>query len=81
MNPKAKKQLQKLDFNLCQRIAKLFDTLQTIGNPRNKGKPLVANLAGFWRYRVGDWRIICEIVDSSNCIYVIDIRHRSEVYK
>ncbi|GAD20128.1 hypothetical protein HFN_1372 [Helicobacter fennelliae MRY12-0050] len=42
---------------------------------------MVANLAGFWRYRVGDWRIICEIVDSSNCIYVIDIRHRSEVYK
>ncbi|WP_242005059.1 type II toxin-antitoxin system RelE family toxin [Brachyspira aalborgi] len=46
-----------------------------------KGKSLAGNLSGFWRYRVGDYRIICDIVDSEITIYILDISHRSKSYK
>ena len=50
-------------------------------NPRVHGKPLSANRAGQWRYRVGDYRILCEIKDELIVIIVIAIGHRREIYK
>ena len=49
-------------------------------NPRVHGKPLSANRAGQWRYRVGDYRIIVKIEDDKLIILVIAIGHRKEVY-
>ena len=49
-------------------------------NPRVRGKPLSANRAGQWRYRVGDYRIIVKIEDDKLVILVIAIGHRKEVY-
>ena len=49
-------------------------------NPRVHGKPLSANRAGQWRYRVGDYRIIVKIEDDKFVILVIAIGHRKEVY-
>ena len=49
-------------------------------NPRIHGKPLAANRAGQWRYRVGDYRIIAKIEDDKLVILVIAIGHRREVY-
>ena len=49
-------------------------------NPRVHGKPLSANRAGQWRYRVGDYRIIDKIEDDKLIILVIAIGHRKEVY-
>ena len=49
-------------------------------NPRVHGKPLSANRAGQWRYRVGDYRIIVKIEDDKLVILVIAIGHRKEVY-
>ena len=49
-------------------------------NPRVHGKPLYANRAGQWRYRVGDYRIIVKIEDDKLVILVIAIGHRKEVY-
>ena len=76
----AKKKLKKLDVIMQKRIASFFDKLETLDNPRAKGRALVGNLAGFWRYRVGDYRIICEILDDELVIYAIDITHRKDAF-
>ncbi len=81
IQPNAKKQLKNLDFPVQKRIAKFIDNLQELENPRIKGKSLAGNLSGFWRYRVGDYRIICDIVDIEITIYILDISHRSKSYK
>ena len=77
----AKKQLKNLDFTVQKRLAKFIDNLEELENPKIKGKTLAGNLSGFWRYRVGDYRIICDIVDSEITIYILDISHRSKSYK
>ena len=76
----AQKQFKKLDSAIQKRIKDYTQELQTLENPRDRGKALAGNLSGFWRYRVGDYRIICEIIDSELIIYAIDIAHRSKVY-
>ena len=81
IQPNAKKQLKNLDFTVQKRIAKFIDNLQELENPRIKGKALAGNLSGFWRYRVGDYRIICDIADIEIIIYILDISHRSKSYK
>ena len=81
IQPTAKKQLKNLDFTVQKRIAKFIDNLEGLENPRIKGKSLAGNLSGFWRYRVGDYRIICDIVDNEIAIYILDISHRSKSYK
>lgn len=77
---KAQKQFKKLDSTTQQRIKSYTQDLQRLENPRAKGKALVGEFSGFWRYRAGDWRIICEILDSELVIYAIDISHRSKAY-
>lgn len=62
----------------------LFDELDEIAkleDPRSRGKALTGNLAGVWRYRVGDYRILCDINDGRLVILVVDVAHRREVYK
>lgn len=54
--------------------------LQTIENPRDRGKGLVGDLSGMWRYRVGDYRIICHIDNGELLITALEIGHRREVY-
>ena len=56
------------------------DLLQ-LDNPRQKGKALQGKFKGLWRYRVGDYRIICNIIDNELVIIAIEIEHRSKVYK
>lgn len=53
---KAQKQFKKLDSAIQKRIKVYTQELQTLENPRDRGKALVGNFAGFWRYRVGDYR-------------------------
>ena len=49
-------------------------------NPRRSGKALTAGLTGFWRYRVGDHRIICQIQEDEVLILILKVGHRREVY-
>ncbi|MDO4257391.1 MAG: type II toxin-antitoxin system RelE/ParE family toxin [Kocuria sp.] len=51
----------------------------SLDDPRAGGKGLTGNLAGLWRYRVGNYRVICEIHDEIVTIYVIDVQRRSSV--
>ena len=50
-------------------------------DPRERGKGLTANRSGEWRYRVGDYRVLCDIQDGRLVVLVIDVAHRSRVYK
>jgi mRNA interferase RelE/StbE len=50
-------------------------------DPRQRGKALTANLAGFWLYRVGDDRVICQIEDDRLVLLVVGLSHRSEIYR
>lgn len=49
-------------------------------NPRQHGKGLTSNRSGQWRYRIGDYRLICEIQDNNLIILALSIGHRREVY-
>ena len=50
-------------------------------NPRATGKALSANRTGQWRYRIGDYRLICEIYDGELVILALTIGHRRDIYK
>jgi mRNA interferase RelE/StbE len=76
---KADKLLEKLDKNTRQRILDYLD--KVVNDPRAFGKPLTGNKNGIWRYRVGDYRILCEIINEELIILVIDLGHRRFIYK
>ncbi len=78
---KAKKQIDKLDSSISVQIESYLRSIEGLDNPRDRGKSLTGNKTGLWRYRVGDYRIICHIEDSLLLVLVIDIDHRSSVYK
>jgi mRNA interferase RelE/StbE len=79
----AAKQLGKLDKGEAKRITNfLRQRLSTADDPRSTGKALTGPALGtFWRYRLGDYRIICDIQDGALCILVIELGHRREVYR
>ena len=78
---KVKKILRKMDKSVSSKIISYLDEVSKLENPRSRGKGLTSDKAGIWRYRVGDYRILCNIVDEKLIITVIKIDHRSEVYK
>ncbi len=79
--PKAVKQLTKLDKYTRNLIYAWIDkNLQDCENPRIHGKGLTANRSGQWRYRIGDYRLICEIQDKKITILVLEVGHRKNIY-
>ena len=76
----SRKQLTKLDKTMQKRILDYMDEVGQLDNPRSRGKALVDNMRGLWRYRVGDYRVICEIQDSKIIISVLKIGHRKNIY-
>ena len=78
----AKRQLKKLDKQIARRIADYMDErVVGSGNPRSTGKMLTGSLGGFWRYRVGDCRVICDIQNKKLRILVLQIGNRREIYR
>lgn len=77
----AVKTLRKLDKQVARRIKNELDEIAQLDDPRSRGKALVGNLAGLWRYRVGDYRVVCDIEDGVLVILVVDVAHRREVYR
>ena len=73
--------MKRLDRNVAKRIIAKLREISQLEDPRSTGKALAGNLAGLWRYRVGDYRIVCDIEDEVLLILVIDVAHRSKVYK
>lgn len=75
----ATKFLKKVDKNTKVKILKYLQKI--IHNPKSFGKALTGNKIGLWRYRVGDYRIICRIQNKELTVLVLDIGHRKDIYK
>ena len=82
-DPDALKDLKKLDRPIQQRLVGfLRQRVATLENPRELGEALAgARLGNYWKYRVGDWRIICDIQDHRIIVRVLRIGNRREVYR
>lgn len=78
---RAAKSLKSLDKPSKKRIEQFIEQLTTTDNPRRTGKTLQGNLKGLWRYRIGNYRLICQIKDNELIILVLDIGHRKNIYK
>lgn len=78
---KAKKELKKLDNSTRIMIAAwIRKNLEGCSNPRQHGKGLTANRKGQWRYRIGDYRLICNVDDEKILILILAIGHRRDIY-
>ena len=77
------RQLNRLDKSVAQRILDYTDErIALLADPRAAGKNLVGpRLGSYWRYRVGDTRVICDIQDHVLVILVVEVGHRREVYR
>ncbi len=83
LSVQADRELSKLDPPQAKRILKfLSGRLALLENPRSIGQALRGSELGeFWKYRVGDYRLICKIEDERLLILVLRIGHRREVYR
>ena len=78
---RAKKQLKKLDKHIYSLIIGWLEkNIDGSDNPRIHGKGLEENRSGQWRYRIGDYRIICEIKDKEVVVLVLEVGHRKSIY-
>jgi len=78
----AKKQLKKMGKSDAKRIIDyLKHRVATSDDPRQTGKALTGNMAELWRYRVGDFRVICDLQDNVMTVMVLRTGHRKEIYR
>ena len=79
---RALKELRKLGKQAQTRIiAYLDERVAGDGDPRRFGKGLKADLSGLWRYRVGDYRMLCQIKDGELLVLVVAVGHRRDIYR
>ncbi|HEU5223374.1 MAG TPA: type II toxin-antitoxin system RelE/ParE family toxin [Candidatus Lumbricidophila sp.] len=74
------RQMRKIDRQFHSQIAATIESID-LNNPRSSGKALAGTLNGLWRYRSGDFRIICEIQDQRLVVLVIKIGARRDIYR
>ncbi|MCU9974400.1 type II toxin-antitoxin system RelE/ParE family toxin [Mobiluncus mulieris] len=77
----AYKQLRKMDKTAARRVESYVNELSSLNDPRQRGKALTGVFGGLWRYQVGDYRVICKIIDGELTVIVIRIAHRSRAYR
>ena len=77
---KAAKLFNKLDKPIQRQLAAEIDKILSLDDPRQLGKSLTGELSGLWRYRAGDYRIVCEIQDNVLMILVVRVAHRKDIY-
>jgi len=78
----AQKQLKKLGHEEAKFILSfLRERIVPLENPRQLGKTLKGQFAELWRYRVGNYRLICDVRDEELVVLVVRIGHRKNVYK
>jgi mRNA interferase RelE/StbE len=81
-DPAALKELSKLDKPVAERILKfLRERVARLDDPRQIGASLQGTLSGLWKYRVGDYRLICSLEDDRFVVLVLRIGHRREVHE
>lgn len=82
LSDEAKRSLRKLDKSIVAKLLIKFESdLRKLADPRQTGKALKGELGSLWRYRVGDYRIICDIQDKILTIIVVRVGHRKNIYE
>lgn len=79
--PEAIKELSKLDKQAARQIKDYMDEVEKLKDPRERGKALKGTLSEYWRYRSGNYRIICKIEDKKLIVTVLKVADRKEAYK
>jgi mRNA interferase RelE/StbE len=80
--PEALKELKKLDREVAARIVRTLETrIAAADDPRGLGAPLKGNHGGYWRWRVGDYRVIARLEEDRLLILILRIAHRREAYR
>lgn len=74
------RELRKLDRPVAVRVLAYLHEVAELGDPRLRGKALTGNRVGQWRYRIGDHRVIVQIVDERITILALTVGHRSAIY-
>lgn len=81
ISPTAQRQLDDLDKHVANRIVKfLRERVEKLDDPRQIGDRLQGTLSPFWRYRVGNYRIICSLEHERLVVLVLRVGHRREIY-
>ena len=81
-DPRALKELEKLDRMAQRRIVNfLQERVLRRADPRDLGKAMTGDQAGLWRYRIGDYRLVCRIDDEAELMLVLRVAHRKEAYR
>jgi len=81
-HPAAAKELKQLDRKAAARIVRTLETrIAPLDDPRTLGAPLKGEHEGYWRWRIGDYRVIARIEDERIRILVIRVAHRREAYR
>jgi mRNA interferase RelE/StbE len=79
---RARRELRRLDPQTQSKILRYFrQRIAVEGDPRRFGKALLGDLAGLWRYRIGDYRAICQIEDDRVVVLVLRVAHRKQAYR
>ncbi len=78
----AERQLRKLDPATARRLGLYLRKLVAeTTDPRERGKALTGPMAGLWRYRVGNYRLVCELMEQRLVVLVVRLGHRSRIYE
>ncbi|HOD71609.1 MAG TPA: type II toxin-antitoxin system RelE/ParE family toxin [Deltaproteobacteria bacterium] len=78
---RAFREFEKIDRVWQEKIFRfIVDHIETEDDPRRLGKPLHGKFKGFWKYRIGDYRLVCHIQDEVLTVLILRARHRSSVY-
>ncbi|EHM13599.1 addiction module toxin, RelE/StbE family [Jonquetella anthropi DSM 22815] len=75
------KDLQSLEKQVRNRVYSYLDVISKLPNPRLRGRSLTGNLDEYWRYRIGDYRVICDIQDNRLIVLILQVGHRRDIYK
>lgn len=79
-SPRAARSMRKLDKPIARRIFAAIERLSELEDPTSSCKALAGGLVGFWRLRVGDYRVILDIRRGQVVIVALDVGHRSKIY-
>lgn len=78
----AQQSLHRMDRHTAERILDYMEQrIATLQDPRTHGKALKGPFGELWRYRLGDYRIVCQIQYGTLCILALNIGHQSKIYK
>ena len=78
----ARKEFKKIDSQAQKKILRfLREHITTDEDPRRFGEPLKGNWASFWKYRIGTYRVICNIQGERLLVLVVRVKHRSKAYQ